>query len=83
LLFFVLGLVALLGLGYSSGCAPENMEAGDCVDRFDNDLDGAADFDDSDCQDWGNCMDAADNDGDGLVDQDDPGCSTDSVAVLP
>ncbi len=58
-------------------------ETGLCADGFDNDVDGLADCNDSDC--FGqtgctaaelNCSDGNDNDGDGDVDCDDADCAT-------
>ena len=55
-----------------------------CDDGFDNDVDGAVDIADTDCDDTpgaegtpegGACDDMMDNDGDGLIDCDDAGCA--------
>jgi hypothetical protein len=71
--------LAILAAGVVAGCAPESLESGQCTDRLDNDFDGAADFDDTDCQNWGDCMDGEDNDRDGQVDQADGGCANDTI----
>ena len=77
-----------LGSGYvcSEGlCVNILVEV--CDDELDNDEDGLADCDDSDCSlesnclESGNCDDGYDNDKDGFEDCDDSDCSDDEVCV--
>ncbi|MBR58381.1 MAG: hypothetical protein CMH54_10215 [Myxococcales bacterium] len=63
------------------------IAAEDCEDGTDNDGDGAADCDDSDCFGVGNCTtelnceDGADNDADGNIDCADDDCAADALCA--
>ncbi len=84
--------------GWSTACGSFDISAmavppEDCTDGTDNDLDGDADCDDSDCQNLvacnefaggaGACSDGADNDNDGDTDCDDLDCKIGDPITCP
>jgi len=82
-------MVLLLAMGTIASCTYDYSLATEtvCDDGQDNDGDGLADCDDSDCDgtttcvEPGNCDDGIDNDGDGLVDCNDSDCDGTTTCV--